>query len=105
VTPLEGRPGVVAVRVLPCGDRRPVAECACCGRVRLIRGRGLCAGCTWSRRNDGTIGEWGWTRADRLAEYAALRGTLTRREAAARLGVSVRTADRYEAALRAGEAA
>ena len=99
--PLEpGMPGVLAVHVQPCGDRRPVAECALCGYPRVIRGRGLCEPCRKHCRNDGTIAEYGYVRADRLADYTALREALGMRGAAARVGVTVRTAHRYEAALR-----
>ena len=104
MTPLEYRPGVLAVHVQPCGDRRPVAECASCGYPRIIRGRGLCEGCRKRCRLDGTLGQYGYLRGDRIADYAALREALGMREAAARVGVTVRTAHRYEAALR-GEAA
>lgn len=99
--PLEpGMPGVLAVHVSPGGDRRRVAECASCGALRPIRNRGLCGKCTGRHRRDGTIGEFGWTKTERLAEYATLRAGLTQVQAAARVGVSTRTATRYEAALR-----
>ena len=104
MTPLEDRPGVLGVHVQPCGDRRPVAECALCGHLRVIRGRGLCEPCRKRCRDDGTITQYGYTRADRLADYASLRPSLAVPVAAGRIGVSVRTAMRYEAALRALEA-
>jgi len=99
------RPGVLAVAAAH--DRRwPVAECASCERVRPIFGRGLCNACRWKRRDDGTIGEYGYVKADRIADYARLRGSgYGVYEAAERIGVSRRTAERYEASLRdAGEA-
>lgn len=104
MTPLEGRPGVLAVLAWPCGDRRPVAECASCGRPKRIGGRGLCGGCKKRHRLDGTLSQYGYVKADRLADYAGLREELGMRGAAARVGVCVRTAHRYEATLREGAA-
>jgi hypothetical protein len=64
-------------------------------------GRGLCGGCKQRHRREGTISEFGYVRAERIAEYAALLdGGLDPAEAAARVGVSRRTGHRYEAALR-----
>ena len=95
------RAGVLAL-VYRGGCRRSVAECASCGNVRVLRQRGLCQPCVRSATLDGTIEDYGWTRADRLAEYAALRNAgLTIRQAAERTGVSRRGGDRYEADLAA----
>jgi hypothetical protein len=98
---LEDTPGVTAVAVYA-GRRMPVAECARCGQRKPIRARGLCGACSQRSRLDGTISDYGYTRALRLADYAWLRleAGCTLREAAARVGVSERTALRYEAALR-----
>jgi hypothetical protein len=63
--------------------------------------RGLCNPCVWRCRDDGTIDGYGYTKADRMADYAHRRyngddiGL-----AASRLGISRRTAERYEAQLR-----
>lgn len=98
---LEGKPGVLAVVTRPSGERYPVAECARCGLQKPVRGRGLCFGCRSRSVRDGTISEYGYTRADRLADYVKLRrGGLGPARAAARIGVTERTAHRYEAALR-----
>ena len=76
-------------------------ECGSCGLDREIIGRGLCDACRSRFRRAGTITEWGWTRADRAADFAALRwGGVRIPVAASRIGVSERTAWRYEAALR-----
>ncbi len=97
--PPAGRPGVIGFVILG-GSRYRVAECGDCGRLRPLPRRGLCNPCIHARRRDGTITEFGWTRADRLAEYAALRRDgLAIAGASARAGVSRRTGERYEAAL------
>lgn len=100
-------PGVLAV-IGPPGNRRAVAECASCGRAKPVRGRGLCGGCKTRHRRDGTIKGYGWVKADRLAELAALPplhdgpenvpppGYITAAQAAERLGVSRRTIERYK---------
>lgn len=94
-------PGVLAVHVQPCGDRRAVAECASCGQPRVIRGRGLCDGCRKRHRRAGTISEYGWLKADRIALYREARGKgLSVEAAAVKAGVAERTGWRYEAALR-----
>lgn len=95
-----GRGGVIAIMPGPCGGRRPVAECASCGVVKPVKRRGLCRACESRHVRDGSIGQYGWVKADRMAEYASLRPGLSVPEAAARAGVSVRTASRYEAELR-----
>jgi hypothetical protein len=68
--------------------------------------RGLCNSCGTTCRHDGTIAEYGYTRADRMADYAhRRRNGDTIGLAASRLGISRRTAERYEAKLRdAGQA-
>jgi hypothetical protein len=78
-----------------------VAECACCGQRRVVKRRGLCRACEKRHERAGTIADWGWTKAERLAEYRQARaGGLSPHQAAARVGVTRRTAWRYEAALR-----
>ena len=94
---------VLAVHEVPCGRRFPVAECGRCGHVRALRGRGLCAWCKKAATADGTIGQYGYVKADRMADYAELRASLGAAEAARRVGVSRRTAHRYDAALRERE--
>ena len=83
------------------GCRRRLDECASCGQVRVIAHRGLCDPCTNRYERDGTITQWGYVKADRVADYAWLRrsGELLT-VAAARVGVSERTAWRYEAQLK-----
>lgn len=93
------RPGELA-RMPRHGYLAPIAECARCEQVRPVRGRGLCEPCRKAAREDGTLNEYGWLRADRIAEYAQYRtGGLSVRAAARRLGVSERTCSRYEHAL------
>ncbi len=76
------------------------SPCASCHRDREIATRGLCNACRSRCRRDHTIGEWGETRADRAAEYAAWRRAgASVASAAVYAGVSVRTGYRYEAAL------
>lgn len=83
------------------GRRHTVAECARCGRVRPLLGRGLCNPCRWMSRRNGTILDYGYVKADRVADYARLRGLgYELEDAAVRVGVSKRTAERYEAQLR-----
>jgi hypothetical protein len=95
------RPGVIAV-VEVYGRRLSLAECVLCGHVKPILGRGLCGGCRSACSKDGTLTEYGYTKADRVADYARLRADgLTVTAAAARIGVHRRSATRYEAELRA----
>jgi len=78
-------------------------DCADCGRLMPMECRGLCAACRKRNRDRGTLGEFGYVKADRLADYAELRrARVPVPAAAARLGVSERTAWRYEAELKAG---
>jgi hypothetical protein len=86
------------------GYFRRLDDCADCGRFMPIDARGLCSAC-WTRNSDnGTLGEFGYVKADRLADFAEMRGLgVAVPAAAARLGVSERTAWRYEAELKAGE--
>lgn len=96
------KPGVLAMVYRAPGIRSPVAECAACGQVRMLPRRGLCRHCDRAAVLDGTIGEYGQTREDRLAEYAGYRARgLNIREAAERAGVSRRVGDRYEKDLAA----
>jgi hypothetical protein len=100
--PLEpGTGGVVAVLERPSGKRMAISWCASCGLVRAIVARGLCDACHRRHRWDGTLEDFGYTRASRIEDYAFLRAGGQSAEAArARVGVSERTALRYEAALR-----
>lgn len=78
-----------------------IAGCASCEKVRPLVTRGLCDACRWLCRQDGTITQWGYVKADRLADYARLRWNGAPVPAAAsRIGVSERTAWRYEAEIR-----
>jgi hypothetical protein len=88
------------------GRRRVVTECARCGKVRPLLERGLCNPCRKTCHDDGTIGDYGYVKADRMADYACRRLNGDSIAAAAvRLGISKRTAERYEAQLRdAGKA-
>jgi hypothetical protein len=79
-------------------------DCADCGRLMPMDARGLCSACYTRNLDGGTLGEFGYVKADRVADYAELRGLgVPVPAAAARLGVSERTAWRYEAELKAGE--
>jgi hypothetical protein len=90
------RPGELAVVELR-GRRWPVAECASCEEVGPIQSRGLCFRCYDHHQADGTLGEYGYVREDRIADYMSLRRAgLTCEEAAARVGVTARTGYRYE---------
>jgi hypothetical protein len=94
------RPGILG-QVPYGGAMCPLAECARCERVRPIYRRGLCSRCVKLCRADGTLLEYGWTKADRMAEFAAARREgLTIGEAAVRAGVDPRTGSRYEGELR-----
>ena len=91
------RPGVLAM-VTAYGRRLPIAECARCGRIRLLLGRGLCAGCRGTCSRNGTLTQYGYAKADRKADYARHRAHgLTIREAAERTGITERSGQRYEA--------
>jgi hypothetical protein len=84
------------------GCRRILAECGRCGTVRPLVGRGLCNRCVWDTWADGTRGEYGYVKADRLAEFARYRlAGVGVGEAARRVCVSGRTGWRYEAELAA----
>lgn len=93
------RAGIVAVVDLY-GRRRPVGACASCERVRPLPCRGLCESCRDRFSDDGTLEDWGYTKADRVEEFARLRRSgLNITEAGRRVCASRRTAGRYEAAL------
>jgi hypothetical protein len=78
-------------------------ECCLCGRTKRIKGRELCSACFNRSTLDGTLGNYGWVRVNRLAEFSELRDRHYPVEmAGARVGVCARTAWRYEAARRAG---
>lgn len=94
------RAGVLAV-VTAYGRRLPVAGCARCGRVRVLLGRGLCGGCRTTCSRNGTLTQYGYTKADREADYARWRARGYGVAASAELiGVTERSGQRYEAALR-----
>jgi hypothetical protein len=84
------------------GERRRVSECASCEQVSPLICRGLCHPCRDSHLYAGTIEQFGYVKADRLADYDWLtRGCgESLPVAAARIGVSERTAWRYEAEIR-----
>ena len=89
-------------------SRRRVAECASCEQEGPLISRGLCKPCRDRHQWAGTLTSFGYVKADRVADYADLRrdGELLE-VAASRIGVSERTAWRYEAGLKdaAGSAA
>jgi hypothetical protein len=110
---------------IPAGTRKPrpggrrLVDCQHCGRHRRHKGHGLCGACMqrWDaagrpdevpvpRSNlDRLAIAWEAHRAarqGRVDDYLILRDDcrLSRAEAAARLGVSLRTIERYEAQLR-----
>lgn len=75
-------------------------ECADCGQPRELTSRGLCGPCRYRNRCAGTITDFGYTKPDRLADFAELRRSHPVEAAAVRLGLSERTGWRYEAELR-----
>lgn len=102
---------------------RPTITCICCGTTGSAKGRGLIGACylrhwksgtldrypidpdvTSARRRQGAIKsreKYARIRAGRVEDYVYLRSCgETRERAAARLGVTVRTAERYEQTLR-----
>ena len=80
--------------------------CGRCGRIRPLKARELCSTCHDICRRYGGLAEYGWVRADRLAEFRVLRERRYPVEmAGARVGVSASTAWRYEAALKQARAA
>jgi hypothetical protein len=81
----------------------PLRECLDCGQPRELVCRGLCNPCRQHHRNAGTIADFGYVKADRLADYADLRRTHSVAAAARRLGLSERTGWRYEQELRDSE--
>ncbi|MGP3914361.1 helix-turn-helix domain-containing protein [Nonomuraea sp. 10N515B] len=110
-----------SVGVIPAGyvEPRPVSSaksatevtCDSCGLLASHKGRGLCDPCHRWHSKTGTLSRfpllhtWIETR-DRVREYAELRRQgLSRREIAAQLGVTLRSVERYAAAVRAAEAA
>jgi hypothetical protein len=83
-------------------DMAPVGECAECGRIRMLPKRGLCAGCYKVAWREGTVGRYGQSQDERVAEFARCRRLgFDIRQAAARTGVCTRTGNRYEEALTA----
>lgn len=99
------RPGIVRLY-----GRIPVGECARCERERPLYSRGLCCICRRRCRADGTLADYGYVKADKIAEYALVRSRWVRGpdgelrhptipEAAAAAGVNCRTGQRYEAEL------
>jgi hypothetical protein len=93
-------PGAFPVVVID-GRRYRVAECACCGQQRPVLCRGLCPACGWKHQKAGTLDQFGYTRRDKLADFGALRDhAVSIRDSASRIGISERTAQRYEQARR-----
>jgi hypothetical protein len=90
----------------PCN--RPEILCACCRKFGTHKARNLCTTCYDRHENAGTLHHhpllhaWATTRG-RVDDYTHLRHThdLSIGDAAARLGIHKRTAERYEARLRA----
>lgn len=80
-------------------------ECAGCGRTAKHRSRRLCQSCWRLHRSTGTL-HWfpsvaTLNRLARRENYVELLAqNETREQAAKRAGVSLRTAERYEAQLR-----
>jgi hypothetical protein len=72
-------------------------ECVSCGEDRDLCCRGLCGRCRAQARRDGTVDDFGYVKADRLADFTELRRSCSVAVAAARLGVCERTGWRYEA--------
>lgn len=92
--------------------RRPIRYCQRCRRHRPYRAKGLCGHCyTYTRRpyQPTGVGRGGpgvpksaEVLESRLEEFAELRARhYTTVQAAARIGISVRTAERYAARLKA----
>ncbi|WP_289009372.1 hypothetical protein [uncultured Thermomonospora sp.] len=82
----------------------PIRVCAECGREREHEAHGLCRTCytRWRRRAALAAGRVPRIAA-RVQDYAEVRSLgETRETACARLGISVRTAVRYEGLLRSG---
>ncbi|MCW2929953.1 MAG: hypothetical protein JWM19_915 [Actinomycetia bacterium] len=98
-----GVDGVVAI-IDSKWRRYKVAECARCGLEKRIKGRGLCPACSSAVTRDGTIGEYGWMRDERLEEFAGHRRHMNITRAGAATGISTVTAFRYERLLREREA-
>jgi transposase-like protein len=87
----------------------PPEECWCCGDVRPVicrkRGGPLCTRCysRWQRKGFSGPGPGPKQKppvADSVQEYQAVITSLTARQAAARLGISDRTVQRWRAVLR-----
>jgi hypothetical protein len=78
-----------------------MSECRCgCGRTP-VHARGLAKSCYDRSRWHGWPGALPPRPSDRREDYAELRSWgIGRRDAAARIGVCLRTIDRYEARLR-----
>jgi hypothetical protein len=99
---VSGVAGTPLPVVILYGARHRVAECARCELVRPVWRRGLCRPCAERCTRDGTLGGYGYVKADRVADFIRLRlGGADLAEAARRVGVSERTGWRYEAELAA----
>lgn len=85
-------------------------ECACCGGIGLHFGRSLCCACHQWHRKNGTLGKYPplhtWLETlSRIAEFGELRAAgLSVAKAAARVGVTKRSGERYEHRLRVRQA-
>lgn len=95
------RPGIAAM-VEYAGQPCPAGECARCGKLYALPARGLCPTCRRQCEDDGTLGDWGVTCADRIAEFTRLRsGGTSIQGSALRIGVDSRTCQRWENKLAA----
>lgn len=86
---------------------RPLVNCAKCNHDGPHYGRLLCMNCYRSERRAGMLDRWprvpqtGLPALNRRREYAELRSWgLTMNQAAERMGVCRRSADRFEAWMR-----
>ncbi|MFF4412145.1 hypothetical protein ACFYY8_06400 [Streptosporangium sp. NPDC001559] len=96
--------------------RRRTVLCVCCATPGQVMGRGLITACYQRHRSNGTLDQFPMlgappkeageaareARLGRVQDYAELlTWGLSQREATARLGICRRTAERYNAALKA----
>lgn len=88
----------------------PEVVCACCGEIGEHRGRRLRASCYQRHWRAGSLGQYpkvaaSTPRLGRLEDYTEMRGGgASLQEAAERLQISRRTAERYEAQRKARQA-
>jgi len=66
-----------------------------------LKARGLCSPCHRRESDAGTLGDWGWTLAERIEEFSRHRASgMSVGTAATLTGVSGRTGSRYERRLK-----